>query len=295
MRVLVLGGSGQVGTELLALPRPSSVDVVAPSRSVLNLEDQKAITKRIAEENWDVVINASGYTNVDAAESDEAHAFKINAQAVAQLADETGKREIPVIHISTDYVFDGTKDEPYLEIDDPSPINTYGRSKLAGEQALRSTNPRHIILRTSWVYSPYGKNFVKTILRLAQSQVRLNIVADQLGCPTAAYDIARISLELALTCARQPRHVSYGLYHCAGAEGTSWFEFATAVVQIAGSRLSKIPEVVPIQTDDYPTIAQRPPNSRLDSTLLLHSFGLIPRSWRAVLPKMIAQLLSHEG
>ena len=294
MRVLVLGGSGQVGTELLELPRPPTVELVAPSRSVLDLENQNAIASVITNGQWDAVINASGYTNVDAAERNEARAFAINANSVARLAAETEKRGIPVVHISTDYVFDGKKGKPYLESDEPSPINTYGRSKLAGEENLRAINPRHIILRTSWVYSPYGKNFVKTILRLARSEEKLTVVVDQLGCPTAAYDVARISLEHALICARQPWHASYGLYHCAGAEQANWFEFAAAIVDLAASNLSRTPEVVPVRTDEYPSSALRPADSRLDCAALLREFGVAPSSWRAALPLTIERLLSHE-
>ena len=157
------------------------------------------------------MINAAAYTDVDRAESEEAVAFAVNAEAPARLAAETGRRGIPLVHISTDYVFDGRKGAPYVEEDEPAPLNAYGRSKLAGERGVRAGNPRHVILRTSWVYSPYRKNFVRTILRLAAERDRLTIVADQRGCPTAARDIAQACLDIAMRCASEPR--SSALWH----------------------------------------------------------------------------------
>jgi dTDP-4-dehydrorhamnose reductase len=294
MQVLVLGGGGQVGTELRALLRPPDIDLVCPPRSIVDLEHPNALADIIAAQPWRAVINASGYTDVDGAEKDQKRAFRINADAVSQLAMETKKREIPVIHISTDYVFNGKTKRPYLESDDPAPLNIYGKSKLAGEQALQRGNPRHIILRTSWVYSPHGKNFVKTILRLAQTREQLSVVADQRGCPTAARDIAKISLELALTCVRQPKGTPYGLYHCAGALEATWFDFATAIVDLARKRLGRMPKVTPLRTDEYPTVAIRPADSRLDSSALSRAFNFAADSWRTALPKTIEQLLSQE-
>ena len=211
MRLLLLGGTGQVGEEFRALPSPKDVEVVAPSRAELDLQDPRAIAQMIAAEPWSAVINAAAYTDVDRAESEEAVAFAVNAEAPARLAAETGRRGIPLIHISTDYVFDGRKGAPYVEQDEPAPLNAYGRSKLAGERGVRAGNPRHVILRTSWVYSPYRKNFVRTILRLAAERDRLTIVADQRGCPTAARDIAQACLDIAMRCASEPR--SSTLWH----------------------------------------------------------------------------------
>ena len=180
----------------------------------LDLEDPRAIARMIAAEPWSAVINAAAYTDVDRAESEEPVAFAVNAEAPARLAAETGRRGIPLVHISTDYVFDGRKGAPYVEEDERSPLNAYGRSKLAGERGVRAANPRHVILRTSWVYSPYRKNFVRTILRLAAERERLTIVADQRGCPTAARDIAKACLDIALALrvgagASALRHLSF--------------------------------------------------------------------------------------
>ena len=170
MRLLLLGGTGQVGREFLSLDLPKDVEVVAPVRRDLDLTDAPAIAEIIAAGPWNVVVNAAGYTNVDRAESEQAAAFAVNADAPSRLAVETERHGIPLIHISTDYVFDGRKNAPYIETDETAPLNVYGHSKLAGERAVCASNPRHVILRTSWVYSPYGHNFVKTILRLADER-----------------------------------------------------------------------------------------------------------------------------
>src|SRR5260370_5673924 len=209
MRFLLLGGTGQVGEEFRALAMPDGVEVVAPSRSALDLEDADAIVRIIAAEPWSVVINAAAYTEVDRAESEEAVAFAVNAGAPSRLAAETGRRGIPLVHISTDYVFDGRKGAPYVELDKAAPLNVYGRSKLAGEHGVRAANPRHVILRTSWAYSPYRKSFVKTILRLAAERDRLAIVAAQRGCPTAACGIAQACLHVAVPCASEPERAPY--------------------------------------------------------------------------------------
>src|SRR5713101_883193 len=230
MRFLLLGGTGQVGEEFRALPRPKEVEVVAPSRAALDLEDPLAIARMIAAEPWSAVINAAAYTDVDRAESEEPIAFAVNAEAPSRLAAETGRRGIPLVHISTDYVFDGRKGAPYVEQDEVAPLNAYGRSKLAGERGVCAANPRHVILRTSWAYSPFRKNFVRTILRLAAERERLTIVADHRGCPTAARDIAKACLDIAMRCAPEPQRAPYGVYHFAGAGEASWFEFASAIV-----------------------------------------------------------------
>jgi len=290
MRLLLLGGTGQVGTEAQALALPAGVRIFAPPRSAVDLEDSAAISNIVAAESWSAVINAAGYTNVDGAESAETKAAAINATAAARLAAETGRRGIPLIHISTDYVFNGRKGSPYVEDDTPAPLSAYGRSKLAGEHGVRDANPRHVILRTAWVYSPYGKNFVRTILRLAQERDRLTIVADQRGCPTAAYDIARACIDIALRCAREQERAPYGTYHFAGAGEATWFEFATAIVELAAGRIQRSPQVVPIRTVDYPTPAFRPADGRLDCTKVLRDFDFTMRPWREALAETINRM-----
>jgi dTDP-4-dehydrorhamnose reductase len=294
MRLLLLGGTGQVGEEFRALALPGDVEVVAPSRGALDLEDGQAIARVIAAKHWSAVINAAAYTDVDRAESEEAAAFAVNANAPARLAIETGRRGIPLVHISTDYVFDGRKGAPYVEQDAVAPLNAYGRSKLAGERGVSAANPRHIILRTSWVYSPFRKNFVRTIVRLATERERLSVVADQRGCPTAARDIAKACLDIAMRCAAAPEQAPYGTYHFAGAGEATWFEFAKEIVDTAADRLGKAPQIVPIPTIEYPTPAARALDTRLDCTAVVRAFGIKPRPWRRALADTIDRLLPNK-
>jgi dTDP-4-dehydrorhamnose reductase len=210
------------------------------------------------------------------------------------LAIETGRRGIPLVHISTDYVFDGRKGSPYVEQDATAPLNVYGRSKLAGECAVRAANPRHMILRTSWAYSPYRTNFVKTILRLAAERDRLTVVADQRGCPTAERDIAKACLDVALHCASVPKQAPYGVYHFAGAGEASWFELAAAIIEIRAAWRPKSPQVLPVRTADYPTPAMRPLDSRLDCSAIVREFGVSLRPWREALGETIDRLLADK-
>jgi dTDP-4-dehydrorhamnose reductase len=294
MRFLLLGGSGQVGTELRARTLAQDIEIVAPTRHELDLQDAQAISDKIAAQPWAAVINAAAYTDVDRAEDEESIAFAVNAEAVWRLAAETGRRGIPLVHISTDYVFDGLKGAPYVERDAVGPLNAYGRSKLAGERAVCAGNRRHIILRTSWLYSPFGRNFVKTILRLAGERDRLTIVADQLGCPTAASDTARACLDIALRCASTPDRVPYGIYHFAGAGAATWFEFASMIVALAADRLGRSPPVVPIRTADYPTAAVRAADTRLDCTAIGQAFGFTPRPWRQAVVETVDRIMSQK-
>jgi len=295
MRFLLLGGTGQVGTELRALSLPQQVEVIALDRSELDLADASAIARVIAAEPWSAVINAAAYTDVDRAESEEAVAFAINAEAPSRLAAETARRGIPLIHISTDYVFDGRKGAPYVEQDEVAPLNAYGRSKLAGERGVCAANPRHVVLRTSWVYSPYGRNFVKTILRLAGERERLTVVDDQRGCPTAARDIARACLNVALRCASELERAPYGFYHFAGAGEATWFEFARTIVKLAAARLGRSPQVVPIRTIDYPTPALRAADTRLDCTAFVRTFSVEPRPWQQAVAETIDCMLTNRN
>jgi dTDP-4-dehydrorhamnose reductase len=295
MRILLLGGNGQVGKEFATLPLPKDVFVEAPSRAVLNLQDFNAIAHTIATGPWDVVINAAAYTHVDRAETEETTALAINGTAPAQLAAETGRRGIPFIHISSDYVFDGRKGTPYVETDPTAPLNAYGRTKLAGELGVRANNPKHVILRSSWVFSAYRTNFLRTIVRLATERDRLTIVADQRGCPTAARDLARACLTIALKFGTEANSPEYGTYHLAGAGETNWFEFATAIVDVAGDRLGRKPLILPISTAEYPTPAVRPTDSRLDCSIIARTLGIEQQSWRAALPGIIDQVLLDKG
>jgi dTDP-4-dehydrorhamnose reductase len=295
VRILLLGGTGQVGEELRASALPEGVEIYAPARKELDLSDRSAIARVVAAERWSAVINAAAYTEVDRAESEEELAFAINAQAPGELSAETARCGIPLIHISTDYVFDGRKGAPYVEQDETAPVNAYGRSKLKGEVGVRAANPRHVILRTSWLYSPYRKNFVKTILRLAAERERLTIVADQRGCPTAAEDIAKACLCVGLACASEPERAPYGTYHFAGAGEASWFEFASVIVDMASGRTGRTPQVAPIRTIDYPTPARRAADTRLDCTAATRAFGVSAPPWRQSLEHTVDRLLSNRG
>jgi dTDP-4-dehydrorhamnose reductase len=295
MRFLVLGGSGQLGTQLREIPLPRDVELVTPARVAVDLGDVAAIRRIVAAQSWSVVIDAAGYTHVDRAESEEDLAFAINAEAAACLAAETGKRGIPLIYVSTDYVFDGRKGAPYVEKDLAAPLNAYGRSKLAGERRVAAANPRHVILRTAWLYSPHGANFVRTILRLAQEREHLTVVADQRGCPTSARDLAQACLDIARRCAAEPERTDYGLYHFAGEGAATWFEFANAIVEAAAGRLGRTPRVEPISTAQYPSPAARPADSRLDCTAIRDAFGLVPRPWRRALAETVECLLPRRS
>lgn len=294
MRLLVLGGTGQVGTEFRTLAQSGGIEIVAPGRAALDLEDPAGIAPVIAAGPWSAVINAAAYTDVDRAESEEAKAFAINAQAPSRLAAETAQSKIPLIHISTDYVFDGRKGAPYVEGDSVAPLNAYGRSKLAGERAVRTGNPRHIVLRTSWVYSPFGRNFLKTIVRLTAERDQLRIVSDQRGSPTAACDIAKACMDVARHCTASPENVPYGVYHFAGAGEASWFEFAIEIVRLAKDRLGRSPQILPIGTADYPTPATRPFDTRLNCAAISRAFGIAPRLWRDALAETVNRLLTHK-
>ena len=283
--ILVTGGTGQVGTEL----RRRSNAVVAPGRREMNLNDPAAITAMIASRPWAAVINAAAYTAVDQAESEIAVAWMANAVAPAVIAAETARLGIPLLHVSTDYVFAGDKLTPYLPNDATGPLGTYGASKLAGEIAVRCGNPAHIILRTAWVVSAHGNNFLKTMLRLGAERDRLAVVADQIGCPTGAGDIA--DTLLALTARMTGGYGPAGTYHFVNAGEASWHTLAEAIFAAAGQRGRRVPEVAAITTADYPTPARRPGNSRLDTASLAVTLGITPRPWRAAIDDILCELL----
>ena len=236
-----------------------------------------------------VVVNAGAYTAVDAAESDRARAFAVNAEGPGVLAEATAKRELPLVHISTDYVFDGTKSGAYVETDLPRPQGVYGASKLAGEEAVRAGNSKHLLIRTAWVYSAHGKNFVKTMLRLGAEREVLRIVDDQRGSPTSARDLAEAVLQAAETAIGPAEQSPWGTYHCAGAGDTTWCGFARAIFEEAGAWAGH-PRIEAIATEDFPTPAARPKNSVLDSSRFAAAFGTRPRPWRAALKDVLAEL-----
>jgi dTDP-4-dehydrorhamnose reductase len=250
----------------------------------------------IARELPDLVINLAAYTAVDRAESEPEAAWAVNCAGAAHVAAVCGEDGPPLVHLSTDYVFDGRKSEPYHEADTVNPLNVYGRSKEAGERAVRAAAPRHIILRTAWVYGAYGANFVKTMLRLGAERPVLRVVADQRGCPTAAADIAAALIAIARQIERG--EAEWGTFHFAAAGSTSWHEFAEEIVALARNfgawPSGSGPRIEPITTDQYPTAAQRPMNSVLDCRKIA-ALGISPSPWRSGLPAVIRELVGAES
>ncbi len=296
--ILLTGGGGQVGTEFQRRA-PTGFEIVAPGRERLNLADPDAIAALVASRPWACVINSGAYTAVDKAESDPVTAWKVNALAPAAFAWATAQAGVPLIQLSTDYVFDGAKPVPYLENDPVGPVSVYGASKEAGEQAVRTGNPRHVILRTAWVVSPFGANFVKTMLRLGADRPQLRVVGDQLGCPTSALDIAATLLTIVdqlVNASLEGGGVpSFGTYHFVNAGEASWHDLAEAVFDRAATHGRPRPQVEAITTADYPTPARRPANSRLGVDRLERSFGITPRPWRVAIDEIVDELTGDKA
>jgi len=292
--ILVTGSNGQLGSELMR--RASRFDVTAEGMSSqqLDITDARAVRQAVLESGATVVVNAAAYTAVDKAESEAERAFAVNRDGTANLAAACSEANIPFIHVSTDYVFDGSKETPYTEEDPVHPVSVYGASKEAGEQVLRDSWPCHVILRTAWVYSAFGNNFVKTMLRLARERDSLRVVADQRGCPTAAGDIAEAILGLVQRIKRDA-DLPWGTYHYCGAGSTTWHGFAETIVQLAAPALGRAIPVIPITTADYPTPAKRPANSVLDCSKIRGRLGIQPRPWHESLQEVVAELLETQG
>jgi len=256
-KILLTGRNGQVGWELQRTLMPLG-EVIAPDREKLDLADADSIRTAIRELRPDIIVNAAAYTAVDKAENDVSLAMLVNALAPGVMAEEAKKMGIQLVHYSTDYVFDGAKDSPYTEDDTPAPINAYGRSKLAGEQAIQAIGGRHLIFRISWVYGLHGRNFLRTILNLAEEREVLRIIEDQFGAPTWSRLIAEATA-LALARQRQPE----GLYHLASSGFTSWHGFSEAILDLSRHLRTRQPALIAIPTHEYPLPAARPRNSRL--------------------------------
>jgi dTDP-4-dehydrorhamnose reductase len=280
MNILVFGRTGQVATELAR----QSQAVTCLGRDAADLTDPAACAAAIETHDPRAVINAAAWTAVDRAEEHEAEASVVNGDAPAAMAQACAARGIPLVHISTDYVFAGSGTDPWVETDPVAPQNAYGRTKLAGEEGVRAAGGPHAILRTSWVVSAHGANFVKTMLRLGAERDRLTIVADQVGGPTPAADIAQACLEIAGQLIADPG--KSGTYHFSGGPDVSWADFAREIFAQAG--LS--PEVADIPTTDFPTPAKRPLNSRLDNGALTATFGIARPDWRAGLKDILADI-----
>jgi dTDP-4-dehydrorhamnose reductase len=291
VKLLVTGGEGQLGTELISQAPAHGITVLAPTLAEMDLTRPEQIAVFCDGFQPRAVVNAAAYTQVDRAESESGLAFAVNAEAPAFLAQRCAAQSIPLIHISTDYVFDGLKGTPYVEEDPTSPIGVYGRSKAAGEAAVRRGWARHLILRTSWLYSAHGTNFVRTMLRLASEKDELRVVDDQFGSPTSAADLAAAVLMLAeRLCAGG--EAAWGTYHYCGQGVTSWFGFACRIIAgLAARRRADGCRVVPITSAGYPTAARRPPYSVLDCRRIESTFGVARPPWQQSLETVLDRLL----
>ncbi|HET8749383.1 MAG TPA: dTDP-4-dehydrorhamnose reductase [Sphingomicrobium sp.] len=295
MRIVVTGREGQVVRSLLERGAHAGKEVVALGRPELDLSgDAGAIVSAIHAAHPDVLVSAAAYTAVDKAESEPELAFAVNERGAAAVAHAARQLGIPLVHLSTDYVFDGASDAPYLEDDAAGPTGVYGASKLAGEQAVLAEHENSAILRTAWVYSPFGANFVKTMLRLAASRDEIGVVADQRGNPTSALDIADGVLAIAANLRRDDNRALRGIFHMTAAGEASWAEFAEAI--FARTRCSGGPSarVKHIATADYPTPARRPRNSRLDCGKLAHVHNVRLPDWRASTEAVVTRLLNEQ-
>lgn len=294
MRIVVTGQAGQVARSL-AERAPAGVTVIPLARPTLDLENLASIVPSIAASRPDIVVNAAAYTAVDLAESQERTALLVNGEAAGEVARAARALGVPVIHISTDYVFDGTLERPYREDDPVGPISAYGCSKLAGEQAVVAATDDYAILRTAWVYSPFGKNFVRTMLRLAETRSEIGVVADQAGCPTNALDIADAILAVAHNLSVRPDDQALrGIFHM-GAQGEAvWADVAEAIFTERAAAGHAPVTVKRIATADYPTPAKRPSNSRLDSSRLAAIHGVTLPHWRGSLSACVQRLITTD-
>src|SRR5271169_2231366 len=291
MKILAFGAAGQIGREVCRAAWPPRYAILPLDRKALDITKSAAVSAMLARETPDLAINLAAYTAVDRAESEPEAAWAVNCAGAAHIAAVCEESATPLIHLSTDYVFDGRKTEPYREEDAVGPLGVYGRSKEAGERAVRAAAARHVILRTAWVFGAYGANFVKTMLRLAAERPVLRVVADQRGCPTAAADIATALMVIAEHIERG--EAKWGTYHFVGAGAVSWHGFAAAIFDLAAPQLAARPQVEAISTDQYPTPARRPMNSVLDCRKINEAFRISSPRWRTALATVIRELLDR--
>ena len=291
MRLLIIGANGQLGWELGKRGHQKGFDTVCVDLPEFNITDQAQVLDQVKMSAPNMVINASAYTAVDKAESESELAFAVNEKGPSYLADACAAHGIPMVHVSTDYVFSGDKDSSYLETDSISPMGVYGQSKADGENAVRRRLKSHIIIRTAWLYGVNGRNFVKTMLKLGKDRETIRVVADQHGCPTYAGDLADAIIAISGQVGSGLKG-KWGTYHYCGKGHTTWHGFAEAIFEMAKSLVSlKVQHVEPISTGAYPTPAKRPANSVLDCSRIQTEFGIRNRPWKESLAEMLKILL----
>jgi len=293
MRLAVTGKSGQVVTALIERGAAMGVEIVPVGRPELDLLSLATIGPALEASRPDAIISAAAHTAVDKAESEPELAFAINGDAAGEIARTAARLGVPLIHLSTDYVFDGGKSVPYGEDDATGPLGVYGKSKLAGEVAVRAAGANHAILRTAWVYSPFGNNFLKTMLRLAETRPALRVVADQRGAPTSALDIADAVIAVAQALIAAPERADLrGTFHLTGSGEASWAEFAAEIFRVSAALGGPAATVEPIPGSEYPTPAPRPANSRLSTQKLASAYGIVLPEWRVSTEAVVGRVLA---
>jgi dTDP-4-dehydrorhamnose reductase len=290
MRVAVTGSKGQVATSLLERAGPK-LEMIAVGRPEFDLTDRAAVLAGLEAARPEVIINAAAYTAVDKAEAEEALALRVNGEGAGHVAEAAERLGVPLLHLSTDYVFDGALDRPYREDDPTGPSGAYGRSKLAGEKLVSARCQHSVILRTAWVYSPFGANFVRTMLRLNETRDEVGVVSDQRGNPTSALDIADSLIAIAARVKDDRSPALRGIFHMTGSGEGTWADFAETVFREAEARGRRSTRVKRIPTADYPTPARRPANSRLDNEKLARVYGFRLPDWRRSVEDCCARLL----
>lgn len=283
LNILVTGANGQLGNEMRLLGATSKNNYIFTDVTELNITDKAAISAMVKEHRIQVIINCAAYTNVDKAEDDEATADLLNHTAARYLAEAAKEADAVLIHVSTDYVFHGDKNVPYTEDEPTSPLGVYGRTKLAGEQAIQQSGCRYLIFRTAWLYSSFGNNFVKTMRRLTSERDTLNVVFDQVGSPTFAGDLARAIFEVV---EKEAYAGTEGIYHYSNEGVCSWYDFAVEISNLSHTRC----DIRPCHSDEFPSKVTRPSYSVLDKTKLKKTFGIVVPHWKESLVKCIEQL-----
>jgi dTDP-4-dehydrorhamnose reductase len=292
MKILIVGSEGQLGRELVRQGRSKGIRLNAPAKDRLDITDVGQVQNIFKEYQPSLVINAAAYTDVDGAESEPELAFAVNKNGTTNLAQCAAVDQVSLIHISTDYVFDGSKQAPYLEEDPIAPIGVYGRSKAEGEATVRSYLKQHVIVRTSWLYGIYGHNFLKTMLKLIKEKKTVRVVADQYGSPTSTSDLAAVLLNISTFVQNNPTR-PWGTYHYCGRGITTWHAFAAKILELASTYDTvRTKRIIAVKTGIYPTCAKRPPYSALDCSRIQKYFGIKNRPWQESLALAIDRIYS---